>query len=208
MQLDCHILRRGTCITLDVQQHIHVLHFFSQPSDCMLCTLIMVFSTLISCHITRSFLCVHNAAYQAPVGTSINLEEASLSESCSATISLAAATRVFTITAVSFRQVLQDHPQLQQALFKDLSQQLTLSQANVQVTHTIAWSLLACQQAATQYTRATPQGNRANRSTCLWCCPHSLLPCIVCLLLQHGCVNPEYTQQEQQRLKWHAVQRF
>ena len=85
-------------------------------------------------HVTEPSPSVYIAAYQAPLGTSINLEEALLSEPCSTTISLAAATKVFTITAKAFRQVLQDHPQLQQALFKDLSQQLTVSQANVQVT--------------------------------------------------------------------------
>lgn len=79
-----------------------------------------------------TFLKRNAEAYQAPVGTSINLEEALLNETCSTTISLAAATRVSTITAVAFRQVLQDHPQLQQALFKGLSQRLTLSQATVQ----------------------------------------------------------------------------
>jgi len=62
------------------------------------------------------------------------LKEVLLHETCSSTISLGAATKVFTVKAAAFRQVLQDNPGLQQALFKDLSQQLTLSQATVQVT--------------------------------------------------------------------------
>ncbi|DBB11723.1 TPA: hypothetical protein ACH3X3_005889 [Trebouxia sp. C0006] len=88
-----------------------------------------------ACHFLLShgtFLKKNNEAYQAPVGTGINLKEVLLGETCSSTISLAAATKVFTVTATAFRQVLQDNPGLQQALFKDLSQQLTLSQATVQ----------------------------------------------------------------------------
>lgn len=80
-----------------------------------------------------------SAAYQAPVGTVINLKEVLLHETCSSTVSLAAATKVFTVKAAAFRQVLQDNPGLEQALFRDLSQQLTLSQTTVQVTLLASW---------------------------------------------------------------------
>lgn len=99
-------------------------------------------TSLPALNLTRSqSYCACAAAYQAPVGTGINLKEVLLGETCSSTISLAAATKVFTVTATAFRQVLQDNPGLQQALFKDLSQQLTLSQATVQVTLLAAWNL-------------------------------------------------------------------
>ncbi|KAL0019848.1 hypothetical protein WJX79_006536 [Trebouxia sp. C0005] len=88
-----------------------------------------------ACHFLLShgtFLKKNSEAYQAPVGTVINLKEVLLHETCSSTVSLAAATKVFTVKAAAFRQVLQDNPGLEQALFRDLSQQLTLSQTTVQ----------------------------------------------------------------------------
>ncbi len=82
-------------------------------------------------HAMHRSLCA--AAYQAPLGTSVNLKEVLLNEKCAITVALAAATKVFSIKAAAFRQLLQDYPGLQQALFKDMSQQLTLSQATLQV---------------------------------------------------------------------------
>lgn len=88
-----------------------------------------------ACYVLASsgtFLKRNGEAYQAPLGTSINLKEVLLNELCSTTTALAAATKVFSIKAAAFRQLLQDNPDLQQTLFKDMSQQLTLSQATLQ----------------------------------------------------------------------------
>lgn len=56
-----------------------------------------------------------------------------LGEVCSSTVALAAATRVFSVKSAVFKQILQGTPQLQQILFKDISQQLAASQATSQV---------------------------------------------------------------------------
>lgn len=83
------------------------------------------------CHSTKS-LCA-DAAFQTKAGRTINLKEVLLGESCSSTIALAAASRVFAIKAAALTQMLQDNSQLQQRLLKDVSQQLAASQATSQV---------------------------------------------------------------------------
>ena len=64
------------------------------------------------------------------------MQELLLGEDCSSTVALAAATRVFSVKSSVFKQMLQDTPQLQQILFKDISQQLAASQAASQVQWT------------------------------------------------------------------------
>ena len=74
------------------------------------------------------------AAFQAKAGKTLNFKEALLGEACSSTIMLASACRVFTISSAVLQQMLQESPQLQQTLLKDVSQQLAVSQAASQVS--------------------------------------------------------------------------
>ena len=76
----------------------------------------------------------HVAAFQAKAGRAVNLKELLLGDVCSSTVALAAASQVFSIKSAVLKQMLQDTPQLQRILFKDISQQLAASQATSQVS--------------------------------------------------------------------------
>lgn len=79
------------------------------------------------------FEAFHVAAFQAEAGRAFNLRELLLGEVCTSTVALAAASQVFSIESAVFKQMLQNTPQLQQILIKDVSQQLAASQATSQV---------------------------------------------------------------------------
>ena len=74
-----------------------------------------------------------DAAFQVKAGRTVNLKEVLLGESCSSTVALAAASRVFAIKAAALTQMLQDDSDLQQTLLKQVSQQLAATQATSQV---------------------------------------------------------------------------
>ncbi|KAL3157783.1 hypothetical protein ABBQ32_012207 [Trebouxia sp. C0010 RCD-2024] len=79
---------------------------------------------LHSCFLTRN-----GEAFQAKAGRVLNLTELLLDETCTSTIALAAASRVFSIESAVLKQLLQNTPKLQQILLRDVSQQLAASQA-------------------------------------------------------------------------------